>query len=121
MVILTISAFLASCSQTAALPADARDALNSYRESLPSASEIEYQIIRSWPGDTTGEEFSTAGAGLEIWCVESEIASAEDQDLIGEKITWIVFREDENADWSAYLLMAMSSSWPYEACLGGIP
>lgn len=119
--IFAMSAFLSSCSQTAALPEDAWVALVSYWESLPSSSEIEYEIIRSWPGDTTGEEFSTPAAGLEVWCVESEIVSAKDPDLSGEKFTWIIFRENEKAAWSAYFLAAMSASWPYEACLDGIP
>ena len=121
MVIFALSTLLPSCSPTDTLPGDARDALLSYWGSIPSSSKIEHQIVRSWPGDTTGDEFSDSEASLEVWCVESEIVSAEDQDLRGELITWIIFREDENAGWSANFLAAMSASWPYEACWDGIP
>lgn len=49
----------------------------------------------------------------------AEITAAEDESIIGETVTWIVFRNDEEADWNAAMLATMSSLWPYEACGNG--
>ena len=107
-----LSVLLASCSQELQLPKDVDNALTVYWQSLPSASTIEHEIIRAWPGDTSNVPENER----EIWCVETEISSAEDFGLIGEEMVWIVFRDNEESSWSTYLLAAMSSLWPYEAC-----
>ena len=107
---------LTSCSQETQLPKDVRDALKDYWQSLPSASTIEHEITRAWSGDTSNVDFGSPETEGEIWCVETEISSAEDASIVGDELVWIVFRDNEEASWSAYLLAAMSSMWPYEAC-----
>ena len=53
---------------------------------------------------------------MEIWCVETEIITADDTSIIGEPVTWIVTRNDEKSNWQSAMLATMSSTWPYEAC-----
>lgn len=105
---ILIILLLAGCS-TAALPDDARQALEDYWNALPSEPSLERAIVRSWEGEPTD-----LGPG-EVWCVEAEVAS-DDPELDGTTAKWIVMRSDGNAEWSAILLAAMSSLWPYEAC-----
>ena len=119
VMICSSSVFLSSCFQINQLPQDARAALDAYWQSLPSASKVNHQIVRAWRGDTSSEEFTPGTAPTQIWCVETQITSAEDLTTVGERLTWIVFRENKTANWSAYLLAAMSSTWPYEACQVG--
>jgi hypothetical protein len=59
-------------------------------------------------------------AELEIWCVETRISAPSDPTVDGEKMIWIVIRENQEAPWKAALLATMSSLWPYEAC-GSVP
>lgn len=116
LVVCMLGFVLTSCSQEPQLPKDAQDALTDYWQSLPSASTIEHEIVRAWPGDTSNDDFYFPEIERELWCVEAEISSAEDPDLVGEEMVWIVSRYNEEAGWSAYLLAAMSSMWAYEAC-----
>ena len=111
LTIFSLGALLSACSQEPRLPQDAQEALVGYWQSLPSASNIDHKIVRVWLG--VAPESSPA---MDIWCVEAEITSAEDQSIVGEQLTWIIFRENESAAWSASLLAVMSSIWPYEAC-----
>lgn len=107
--ILTLSVFMSSCARESQVPKEVRETLFSLWESLPSSSTIEHRIVRAWEGDPQIAE-------TEIWCVEAEVISSEDTDLIGEQMIWIVVRDYEDTSWSASLLAAMSSIWPYEAC-----
>ena len=108
--------FLSSCSQPAQLPADAREALDAYWQSLPSDPNLTHQILQAWQGSTPEETTAPQVPIMEVWCVETEITAAKNDSIIGASVTWIVIRNDENADWSAAMLATMSSTWPYEAC-----
>jgi len=119
LMICSLSVLLSSCFQINQLPPDAQTALNAYWQSLPSAPRVNHQIVRAWRGATSSEEFTSGTAPNQIWCVETQITSAEDLTSVGERLTWIVFRENKTAKWSASLLAAMSSTWPYEACQVG--
>jgi hypothetical protein len=112
----SLSIFMSSCSQAPQIPEDAQEALIAYWRSIPSAPGIENHIIRAWPGATPSEELTPWAPEMEIWCVEAEIKSSEDLNLDGERLIWIVHRENEKASWSASMLVTMSSTWPYEAC-----
>lgn len=102
---------LASCSPQE-LPPGAEQALLDYWASMPSSGEVENEITRAWEGDTSAAELPP---GTEVWCVDAEV-SAADPVVDGETLRWIVVRTGEDAPWTASLLMAMSSTWPYEAC-----
>ena len=112
LVAIFLSIFLASCSSPSALPPEAERALEAYWQSLPSYPNISYQMRQAWPGVVSAEMIPN----MEVWCVETEITEAEDIELISETLTWIVIRENEDADWTAAMLATMSSLWPYEAC-----
>lgn len=116
VIIYAACIYLPSCSQTLQLPEDAQEALYSYWQSLPSSPRLQYHITRVWQGTRPADPYY---APEETWCVETKISASEDLKLVGERLTWIVFRENETTDWSAYMLMAMSSMWPYEACQNG--
>ncbi len=117
LVAIFLGVFLASCSSTKPFPPDAERALEAYWQSLPSYPTITYQTLQAWPGVET----TTAWApNMEVWCVETEITAAEDASLIGETLTWIVMRDNQDADWTAAMLATMSSTWPYEACGKGL-
>jgi hypothetical protein len=118
VVFYSLSIFLSSCSQVPQLPEGAQETLDAYWQSLPSAPGIRHHIIRAWSGATSSEELTSRVTSMEIWCVEAEITSSEDLDLDGERLIWIVFRENEKANWSASMLATMSSTWPYEVCHG---
>jgi hypothetical protein len=115
-VVIFVSIFLASCSSPNRLPPAAESALEAYWQSLPSYPTITQQILQVWPGVVPVETVTTWGSNMEIWCVETEITAAEDVSIVGETVTWIVFRNDEQANWIAAMLATMSSIWPYEAC-----
>lgn len=106
-IILLVSIAVGACAATA-FPDDARQALESYWDSLPSASELELTLVRSWEGEPTsiGPE--------EVWCVEAEATSDGDVDGFVEK--WIVIKSAGETEWSVAMLATMSSLWPYEAC-----
>ena len=114
------SIFLSSCFSELQLPRDAHETLNAYWHSLPSDSRVKYQISRVWSGDTAAEDLASWAPEMEIWCVETEVASSEDLPSIGDRLTWIIFRNNKNEPWSVSLLAVMSSIWPYEACEIGI-
>lgn len=114
------SIFLSSCFSELQLPRDAHETLNAYWHSLPSDSRVKYQISRVWSGDTSAEDLASWAPEMEIWCVETEVASSEDLPSIGDRLTWIIFRNNKNEPWSVSLLAVMSSIWPYEACEIGI-
>ena len=120
-VVLAVIFNLSSCTQTSPMPEDARDALQAYWQSLPNPG-VENRIKRTWPGTISGEASSSLSSAMEIWCVEAEILSERDPSINGELLVWIVMRENKDSPWSAVMLAAMSSTWPYEACgmpLGG--
>ncbi|HKJ37221.1 MAG TPA: hypothetical protein VJ972_00470 [Anaerolineales bacterium] len=120
LIVFFITIFLASCSQPAQLPTDARGALENYWQSLPSDPNLTHQIIQAWPGDVPEETTTSKTPNIEVWCVEAEITTATDASIIGETVTWIMFRNDEKADWDVAMLATMSSIWPYEACGKGL-
>ena len=111
LVMIFMSVVLVACSSSSQLPTHAERALQAYWQSLPSYPTISHQILYAWRGTVPADR-----PNMEVWCVETEITVAEDPSVIGEKITWIVVRNDEDADWTAMMLAAMSSIWPYEAC-----
>ncbi len=113
LVAIFLSIFLASCSSASSFPPDAERALEAYWQSLPSYPTITYQTQQAWPGV---ESATPRAPNMEVWCVETEITAAEDVSLIGETLTWIVIRDNQDADWTAAMLATMSSLWPYEAC-----
>ncbi len=112
LVAIFLSIFLASCSSSSSLPLDAERALEAYWQSLPSYPNITHQTLQAWPGVASADMMPD----MEVWCVETEIIAAEDVELIGETLIWIVIRDNEDADWTATMLATMSSLWPYEAC-----
>lgn len=107
---------VSSCSQSAQLPTDAMGALDDYWQSLPSDPNLTHQIIQTWPGDVSEETKTLQAPNMEVWCIETEVTAATDDSIIGETITWIMFRNDEEANWNVAMLATMSSLWPYEAC-----
>ena len=112
LVLVCVLAGLTACSRFVPLPTDPRAALMAHWESLPSEPGLEHRIVRAWRGDV-----ATAGAPqAEVWCVEAEMFSAADPFVDGELQKWIVIRDPAEQRWTAMLLAAMSSTWPYEAC-----
>ena len=114
--VIFLAIFISSCTQPAQLPTDARGALEAYWQSLPSDPNLTHQIIQAWPGNIPEETTAPGVSIMEVWCVETGIIAATDASIIGETITWIMFRNDEKADWNVAMLATMSSTWPYEAC-----
>ena len=120
MVLLIALHFCASlvfvaCSTSPQLPESAEDALAAYWESLSSYPSVENRIVRAWPGGAN-EDLAPEAPLMETWCVEAEISSPDDASVDGERLVWIVIRENEEARWTAALLASMSSIWPYQAC-----
>jgi len=103
---------LAACSPGRDLPAAAEQALQDYWQSLPSSGEVTNEITRAWQGDASAAELLP---GTEVWCVDA-VMSAPDPEADGQTMRWLVVRTGENSPWTATLLAAMSSTWPYEAC-----
>ena len=116
IVFLALCINLVSCSPSPNLPESAREALVAHWQSLPSTAGIEHHIVRAWPGDTSAAELTPSTPAMEVWCVEAEMSSAEDISVEGERLIWIIIRENKNAPWTAALLATMSSIWPYQAC-----
>lgn len=114
-VLVVASLGTSACATTPQLPDEARDALVSYWESLPSYLDVENRISRAWPGDAEGD-LDSGALPREIWCVEAAIYAADDPSVDGELLVWIVTRENREARWSAALLASLSSLWPYQAC-----
>ena len=115
-ILIFVSVFLNSCSSPNRLPQAAEKALETYWQSLPSYPTITNQIQQVWPGVVPAETIMPLSSNMDIWCVITEITAADDVSIIGENVTWIVFRNDEGADWTAAMLATMSALWPYEAC-----
>ena len=115
-IVIFVSIFLATCSSPTRLPSGAEKALRAYWQSLPSYPTTSYRIVQVWQGDVRAETGTPRTPNMQVWCVDAEITAAEDVSIIGETVTWIVIRDDEKADWTAAMLAAMSSTWPYEAC-----
>ncbi len=114
-VVLAVTLNLSSCTNTSPMPEDARDALQAYWQSLPNPA-VENRIKRAWAGTISGDAFPSLPPAMEIWCVEAELLSQSDPSINGELLVWIVMRENKDSPWSAAMLVAMSSDWPYEAC-----
>lgn len=119
LVVIVVSILLNSCSSPNRLPPAAESALEAYWQSLPSYPTITHQIRQVWRGVVPADSTTPQSPNMEVWCVVAEITAAEDESIIGETVTWIVFRNDEEADWNAAMLATMSSLWPYEACGNG--
>jgi hypothetical protein len=119
LALLSVSLLLTSCTPPK-LPEDAQEALLAYWASLPSPPGFEHHIIQAWPGATMTQGTIPLAPELEIWCVETRISAPSDPTVDGEKMIWIVIRENQEAPWKAALLATMSSLWPYEAC-GSVP
>ncbi len=105
---MLMSIVVGACATTP-FPDDARQALESYWDSLPSGSEIEFTLVRGWEGEPT-----SIGPD-EVWCVEAE-ATSDDLEVDGTVAKWIVMRSAGETEWSVSMLATMSSLWPYEAC-----
>ena len=112
---LSMGLLLSSC-EPQKLPGDVEEALLAYWASLPSPQGNENQIIRAWQGVIPTQDTITLAPEMEIWCVETRISAPSDPAIDGEKLIWIVIRENQEAQWNAALLATMSSLWPYEAC-----
>jgi len=113
LILLSFVVLLASCTAAGQLPGGAEAALFQYWEDLPAGGH-NFQIVRAWPGKFPVEGYPGDGPQIEVWCVEaasSQATAAEDAAMI-----WIVTRQEGETEWSAGLLMAMSSIWPYQAC-----
>ncbi len=52
---------------------------------------------------------------MEIWCVEVDHSPTDETD---PELIWIVMRPNQQSEWAAAMLATMSSSWPYETCVG---
>jgi len=106
--------FLAACTTQNSLPLDAQAALNAYWDAIP-AGDHDLKIVRAWRGEFPVEARSEDAPPMEIWCVET--AATDTGELgISENLVWFVTRPEGTEGWSAGLLMAMSSIWPYQAC-----
>ena len=116
---LSVSLLLASCTSPT-MPGDAKEALLDQWASLPSPPGFEHHIIQAWQGATPTQDTIALAPEMETWCVETRISAPSDPTIDGEKLIWIVIRENHEARWNAALLATMSSLWPYEAC-GGDP
>jgi hypothetical protein len=119
LALIIVSIYLSACSSPNELPPAAEKALEAYWQSLPSYPTLRHQIRQAWPGVISAKTATSLSPNMDVWCVVSEITAAEDSSIIGEKLTWIVFRNDEETDWNAAMLATMSSIWPYEACGNG--
>ncbi len=53
--------------------------------------------------------------------MDTQLAPKTQMDQTTESMTWIVTRSSGDSGWVASPLMIMSSTWPYEACLGRAP
>ena len=116
---LSVSLLLASCTPPK-LPADAKEALLAYWASLSSPPGFEHHFIHAWQGITPTQDTITLAPEMETWCVETRISAPNDPTVDGEKLIWIIIRENQEARWNVALLATMSSLWPYEAC-GSVP
>ena len=116
---LCMSVFLVSCASPK-MPGDVEEALLDLWASLPSPPGFEYHIIQAWQGAAPTQDTIALAPDLETWCVETRISAPSEPTVDGEKLIWIVIRENQEARWKAALLATMSSLWPYEAC-GGVP
>ena len=113
-VLLILMILLASCSTAAQLPPEAQAALTQYWDNLPAGSH-NFQIIRAWQGEFPTESYPSDSPRMEIWCVEAKDVGQESPEEDAALI-WFVTRQESESEWSAGLLMAMSSIWPYQAC-----
>jgi len=113
---VVLSIFLNACSPQNQLPLEAEQALAEYWESLPTGPKLTYRILQAWPGNVPSRTEMPWDTKAVVWCVESEIVTADDPTVIGVPVTWIVIWNDKKSEWDAMMLAAMSSTWPYEAC-----
>lgn len=105
---------LAACTTPNPLPLDAQAALSAYWDAIPTGDH-DLKIVRAWQGEYPVEAAPEDAPTMEIWCVET--AATDTGGLgISENLVWFVTRPAGEGPWSAGLLMAMSSIWPYQAC-----
>ena len=113
LILLFWVCLLTSCAAATRLPPGAEAALIDYWEGLPAGGH-NFQIMRAWPGLFPVEGYPGDEPRLDVWCVEAvsgQETAAEEAAMI-----WIVTRRAGESEWTAGLLMAMSSIWPYQAC-----
>ncbi len=112
--------WLAACT-TSPIPQAAIDVINAYWQSLPGSSTHKLTVIRAWPGKPLSNDTIELPPSLEVWCVDTEITPKNDPSSRPESMAWIVTRSGKDAEWQSSPLMVLSSTWPYEACLGKVP
>lgn len=117
--ILAIAALLAlamsSCSPGPWLPAAARQALEQAWNAIPG--EVgDLHIVRAWSGKGPAEELTPWAPDMQTWCVEVKPPADPGAAASPELAIWVVTKPDAESDWSAGMLLTMSSLWPYQAC-----
>ncbi len=123
--LLMAGTLFSACSGPDDLPRQARKALEETIRSLPgvaasdripSGLSTKINILRAWPAVKPAEETTPWEPDMQTWCVEVSVPEGLSYTPGSDKMIWIITRPDSETDWGAALLMAMSSSWPYEAC-----
>ena len=111
-----VALFLLLPACAAQMPADAREALVAYWDSLPAEPGVSQEFVRAWPGEGDQAEVTPWAPEMEVWCVIAEISAPNNAEVDGEQLVWIVIRETPESGWNAALLATMSATWPYESC-----
>jgi len=113
---LPMSIFLlTACSPSNQLPHEARQVLEEQIAALPG-SISGFQIGRAWKGAAPTGESTPWPSSMQVWCVEVETEFDPETEVESQPVIWIVTRTDESSEWTAAMLMTMSSLWPYQAC-----
>ena len=114
--ILVAFILLSACTTAPELPQGALDGLYAEWASLPGSATHDFTILRAWPGKVSPDEPGEAPPSLEVWCVETALSGKQTDAADHDTVLWFVTRSTGEADWLSVPLMAMSSTWPYEAC-----
>jgi len=116
IVTLEIAALLlCSCSMFNSLPPAARLELQEQITALPG-SVSEFHIKRAWKGVMPAGEMAQSQSSIKIWCIEVEMEFSVEIEDQAQPVIWIVTRAEGQSEWTAAILMTMSSLWPYQAC-----
>ncbi len=117
---LLLACSLLASSASPQVPQGAVDELHARWQSLPGSQTHDLVVLRAWKGKTPPDAnsfFST----VETWCFETQPEPKSGISQGSERMVWVVTRSGGDTGWVASPLMVMSSTWPYEACLGKAP
>ena len=115
-VIFSVALLLSGCMNNPGLPSAARMALQREWGELGLALDAGKHIQRAWKGDLGRVSGEINMPKMELWCVEVQNDLQLASSVEGNNTIWIVVKPEEGSDWSASILMTMSSLWAYEAC-----